>query len=147
MTSGTPPGPRVVFSAKARVAVGACRWGLPTALLTGLFLVPVPPPHARLLLGIPVLCPFRRATGLPCPGCGLTRALVCVAHGRIGESLAYHPLAGAVFVVLVVWTAACLMGKPLRLSVRLQTTLAWTGIAGFLIVWTARLAYLLPSPP
>lgn len=39
----------------------------------------------------PVLCPFRRVTGLPCPGCGLTRSWVYGAHGWWGESFNAHP--------------------------------------------------------
>jgi hypothetical protein len=43
----------------------------------------------------PVVCPFRRATGLPCPACGLTRSWQAAAHLDLGDSLAYHPLGGA----------------------------------------------------
>jgi hypothetical protein len=40
----------------------------------------------------PILCPFRLVTGLPCPGCGLTRSWVYLFHGQLAESLYYHPL-------------------------------------------------------
>lgn len=55
----------------------------------------------------PVLCPFRLLTGLPCPGCGMTRAWVFAMHGRYGDALAANPFvliampAAAVFVVAV----------------------------------------------
>lgn len=39
----------------------------------------------------PVICPFRRLTSLPCPGCGLTRSWVYGAHGWWGESFSAHP--------------------------------------------------------
>ncbi len=48
----------------------------------------------------PVICPFRRLTGLPCPGCGLTRSWVYLAHGWWRESWAAHPF-GAVAVLAV----------------------------------------------
>ncbi|TQL66324.1 uncharacterized protein DUF2752 [Nocardioides albertanoniae] len=53
----------------------------------------------------PVLCPFRALTGLPCPGCGLTRSWVYLMHGDLGSSLAsnwFGPLLIAVVFVLAV---------------------------------------------
>lgn len=38
-------------------------------------------------------CGFRYALGAPCPGCGMTRALLALLEGRVGESLLLHPLA------------------------------------------------------
>jgi hypothetical protein len=43
--------------------------------------------------GGPVLCPFRAATGLPCPTCGLTRAAHAILHGDIGAAFAINPMA------------------------------------------------------
>jgi len=42
--------------------------------------------------GLPGLCIFRNTTGLPCPGCGLTRAFVSAAHGNLALSLYFHRL-------------------------------------------------------
>lgn len=50
----------------------------------------------------PILCPFRQLTGLPCPGCGLTRSWVYLTHGQLGDSLAANPFG----VVLVLVTCA-----------------------------------------
>ena len=36
-------------------------------------------------------CPFRVVTGVPCPGCGLTRAVSSLAAGRWAEALQFHP--------------------------------------------------------
>jgi hypothetical protein len=49
----------------------------------------------------PVLCPFRALTGLPCPGCGLTRSWVYLMHGDVGSSLASNWF-GPVLIVAVV---------------------------------------------
>lgn len=38
-----------------------------------------------------VLCPFRWATSLPCPFCGMTRGLAALLHGRIVEAIEHHP--------------------------------------------------------
>ena len=37
-------------------------------------------------------CPFHLLTGLHCPGCGSTRALHALLHGRIREAFGYNPL-------------------------------------------------------
>ncbi len=42
-------------------------------------------------LGI-VLCPLKRFTGVPCPTCGSTRALVCVLHGDFAHAFVFQPL-------------------------------------------------------
>jgi len=44
-----------------------------------------------LATGLP-LCPFASLTGVPCPGCGLFRAALALAHGDVREALALHPL-------------------------------------------------------
>lgn len=42
------------------------------------------------------LCVLRLFTGLPCPGCGLTRAAAALLRGDLSASLHYHPLLGLV---------------------------------------------------
>lgn len=37
-------------------------------------------------------CPFRHFTGIPCPGCGLTRAWWSALHLDFSTAFAYHPL-------------------------------------------------------
>lgn len=39
------------------------------------------------------ICAFRRLTGIPCPGCGMTRAFAHLAKGHLAEGLHLHPLA------------------------------------------------------
>ena len=41
----------------------------------------------------PVLCGARLGFGVPCPLCGGTRGAGLVLRGRVGESIAYNPLA------------------------------------------------------
>ena len=49
---------------------------------------------ALAALGLPLApCSFRALTGLPCPGCGLTRAATCLVHGRWAAAMRLHPFA------------------------------------------------------
>src|SRR5262245_27646137 len=45
------------------------------------------------VFGGPPLCPMALTLGMPCPGCGITRATCLLTHGRVAEALAFHPLA------------------------------------------------------
>ena len=58
-----------------------------------------------LLRDLLPVCPFRCATGRPCPFCGLSRALSEATHCHWHEAYAFHPLwpeAAAVLVLLTV---------------------------------------------
>lgn len=51
-----------------------------------------------------VLCPFRAVTGLPCPGCGMTRAFCALGHGDLSGAFGYNALAPFVFAAaLLLW--------------------------------------------
>jgi hypothetical protein len=67
--------------------------------------LPVHPPYA---------CPLRAVTGVPCPFCGMTRAVVAVVHGHVGASLRYNP-AGIVIVVLALALVAGWRAERVRL--------------------------------
>jgi hypothetical protein len=41
-------------------------------------------------------CLYYRVSGMPCPGCGMTRALAALFHGEWREVLRLHPWAPAV---------------------------------------------------
>lgn len=60
------------------LGLGAGVWGLYYFLLQDKI------PH--------IPCIFDTVIGLYCPGCGGTRALVALLHGRIFQALWYHPL-------------------------------------------------------
>jgi hypothetical protein len=62
----------------------------------------------------PVICPFRLATGLPCPGCGLTRSWVYLAHGRWGEAMSANPFGLVLMVAVAALVAAVLRSAVLR---------------------------------
>lgn len=47
------------------------------------------------------VCAFREMTGLPCPGCGMTRAFSSLCRGQWQRALSYHPLSPIVFVAVI----------------------------------------------
>lgn len=49
------------------------------------------------ILGFPI-CLFRSVTGIPCPGCGLTRSAIALFSGKVDASLMFHPLIFALMV-------------------------------------------------
>ncbi len=59
-------------------------------------------------LKAPTLCLFKLLTGIPCPGCGITHALLAAFRGQWAASAAYHPL-GLPFLAL--WTAWLLSSR------------------------------------
>lgn len=44
----------------------------------------------------PVPCLFTAVLGVRCPGCGMTRAVSCAVHGRLGDAMRYNPLVALV---------------------------------------------------
>ena len=48
----------------------------------------------------PTLCPMRLITGLPCPGCGLTRSWTAAAHGHVADAFSYN-LFGPISLIAV----------------------------------------------
>lgn len=47
-------------------------------------------------------CPFKMLTGLPCPGCGGTRAFYALTKGKILEAIYTNPLSVLVTVLAVI---------------------------------------------
>jgi hypothetical protein len=62
----------------------------------------------------PVICPFRLVTGLPCPGCGLTRSWVYLTHGQWRDSFAAHPFGWLLAAVAIVLAVAVVTARVRR---------------------------------
>lgn len=54
----------------------------------------------------PVICPFRLMTGLPCPGCGLTRSWVHLAHGQMSDAWAANPFGVVTMALALTYVVA-----------------------------------------
>jgi len=79
-------------------------------------------------------CPFRAATGLPCPLCGATRALALAAHGD-GAFLDYNAVWVAVALIAVLGGVAALAAPA-----RLRPPPAWTLGLVAVVAWAYALA-------
>jgi len=103
------------------------RWQLDVVLLVGalgvllLAAVMTPSDDALTLFGveIPMVCTIRRLTGMSCPGCGLTRSFVYMAHGAPLAAFRMNLLGPPLFAVValqVPWRALSLArrGRPAR---------------------------------
>jgi len=55
----------------------------------------------KLARAIPVFCPFKAITGVACPGCGMTRAMLSLIDGRPGDAVLYNPFCFFLLFILV----------------------------------------------
>lgn len=71
---------------------------------------------------LPQICSLRRLTGYPCPGCGMTRSFISMAHVQFSAAFSYHPLGPLLFLATVAQI-------PYRLW-RLRSSAQGTGRSG-----------------
>jgi len=78
-------------------------------------------------------CLFRTATGFPCPGCGMTRAVLLLMQLRVGAALGAHPAAPVVVAAALAWGI-----HPPRWSPRHRDGLYALALVALLAVWAVR---------
>lgn len=121
------------------------------ALLTGI---------AGLHLGLTALglpgwpCPLLHGLGVPCPGCGLSRAALELLRGEWRASLSHHAFAPLLLAALAMIGVASLLPEARRLSLagaveRLERR---TGLSAILLValvlyWIARWTFARETLP
>ncbi len=109
---------------------------------------------AGLRLGLaqhlPVICPLRRLTGIPCASCGLTRAAVAISHGQLAAAstcnFAAVPLALALVLALLLlaWEAATQRPVIGPIWSRCAGGLTWFAVALLLAAWVGNLHHQEP---
>jgi hypothetical protein len=91
--------------------------------------------------GGPVLCPFRAATGLACPGCGSTRMLHRLATGDPAGAFLLNPLA-FVMLPLVAWWLfvgfTARLGGPRWRTPQFSAAATWVLAVATVAFWVVR---------
>jgi hypothetical protein len=92
-------------------------------------------------------CPVAALLHVPCPSCGMTRALALAATGHLDASLRMHPLAVPALVATALFAASMARasyraGKPVLVgrarAARFAVGLAAAVYAASLALWVAR---------
>lgn len=86
-------------------------------------------------------CPIRLATGIPCPGCGMIRAVRALFTLDISAALYCHPL---VFTLPLLGWAVFGRRGPMA-NRRFKSTVLWVLLAAFILVWVLRV-FVFHSP-
>ncbi len=106
------------------------------------------------LAGLPSWnCPILAATGVPCPGCGITRAVLNLFHGDIVSSLQTHAFAPILALGILTLTAALFLPEKYRQALislvrGLETRNGLTSflLSALIVYWCVRLMGILPFP-
>jgi len=98
-------------------------------------------------------CLFKVVTGMPCPGCGMTRSVAYSLHGHPLQALSFHwfgPLAAAFIVLLILIPIARLAlaasGRA-RPAFRISDRAAALSLLSFIAFMTAHWLYRLATAP
>ncbi|HVQ38049.1 MAG TPA: DUF2752 domain-containing protein [Pyrinomonadaceae bacterium] len=96
-------------------------------------------------------CAFFRLTGVPCPGCGLTRACLLLLKGEVQASIKFHAFA-PIFIALIAMLIICtVLPKSVTEpfidkaeTLERQTGITIIILGGLILYWLARL-FLFPT--
>lgn len=91
-------------------------------------------------------CPLRSVTGLLCPGCGVSRGIICLVHGDLQEAMAAHPFAPYFLMLGALAGLALVLGRRRRdrlasclVSLERKTHFNAVVLVAFLVYGLARL--------
>ena len=116
----------------------------------GMVLAGVAATHLILVaLGLPSFsCPLRAATGVPCPGCGLSRGVSALIHGDSREMVSLHVFSPALLLFIILVLAVGVLPNANRASVlrfidrfEQQTSFALIGLLLLMAYWLVRLLW------
>ena len=93
-------------------------------------------------------CLLRRATGLPCATCGMTRSFCAIGRGEFRAAFVRHPLGPVLyaFLVLVMLRSAAVALTGRRILPQAGRVFLWTAVAlvaVILVVWVVHLCRMI----
>ncbi|MBD1842522.1 DUF2752 domain-containing protein [Cyanobacteria bacterium FACHB-63] len=102
-----------------------------------------------ILLGLPGWqCPIRAGLGIPCPGCGLSRATLELLQGHFDHALRIHAFAPIAVGVGGFVLAAIVLPKSSRIElvrivdrIERRTGITIVLLSSFLVYWLIRLFF------
>ena len=99
---------------------------------------------AAALLLLDAGCPIRHITGIPCPGCGMTRACLAALRLDFGEAFRMHPLwpLPLPLILLQVFRPGPLFRNP-----RAENGFWWSMLALVMAEYAVRMVRLFPHTP
>ncbi len=94
-------------------------------------------------------CPFLHTLGIPCPGCGMSRATLFLIQGEWKQAFIMHAFApvAVVALTLIVFCTLSPRDRAKLIADRAETFERYTGLtalllAGLILYWLARLLIL-----
>ncbi|MCL2664432.1 MAG: DUF2752 domain-containing protein [Defluviitaleaceae bacterium] len=90
-------------------------------------------------------CPIRFVTGLPCPGCGMTRAALALARLDFAGAFFMHPLIFLTVPVLAAIIIIWLRDKKMQIIVKHKKALSFFFCGNFLAVYAVRMVMYFPD--
>lgn len=60
-----------------------------------------------VIYDVRIPCFFKRLTGIPCPGCGMTRAFLAILHGHLQQAIYYNILSIPLFFFGIWFIISC----------------------------------------
>jgi len=110
------------------------------AMVAALAIIPAWP---TVLCALPIGCPVRAVWGIPCPGCGMTRAVALLLSGDFAGSLGMHALAIPILLFLGVFALRKAGFLPAGLGSRLPSGTYFAALIALLTYHGARLGSML----
>ena len=94
-------------------------------------------------------CPLKAALGIPCPGCGLTRASVALLRGEFAAAFGLHAFAPVLLIGLAAAAVAGFLPAARREAFAAalarferRTKAAYVVLGAMLLYWSVRLLFL-----